>query len=512
MPVQRLILLSFIIFSVFFAGCTFDVSGPSGQNTSNNIPDASDDITDSGDIADISDVSDVSDISDIEDASDVSDSGSDDILDSGDDVIDSGVECEADDSTCLDDFTLQFCNSSGEFDTSVCEFGCDHTLTPNGCLDFIPSNGLDKTILSTSGLLPFEISATAVFNSSTGEITVDGVQLRAPGEGMDLENGIIYSQHAMSDGRAAGVFAFTSFTVQPTGIVRVIGDIPVIFLAESIYIRGILDVSANIQNCEAANRRCPGPGGFGGGSTNSDGQGPGAGKKGIEDWWDEDETGGGGAGFNCEGASGGGGTGGAAGSIYGNEMNEPLVGGSGGGGGGHYELGNENNGQGLGGGGAGAVQLTALSVVSVGNSVGTPCGIKASGAGGGGNDSYANSGGGGGGSGGAVIIEAPHIQLFPGSTLAANGGGGGAGKDGADGNYGHFDATPADGAQCSDCNTGGNGASLNASVPASGSDADGNDGTGGGGAGTGRITIRDCISFINSGIISPSPHLGGCHR
>lgn len=482
-----LIFVSILFINTF--ACSFDTSGLGRDLSDSGMNDA--DVFDSG--------------TDTSDSIDINDSSTD-----TDSETDGGTECTVGERNCIDNFTLRVCNENGEWDTQNCAEGCNSDASPASCLVFIPSNGLTRDVLSIPGTGHWEISETVYFNTENGEIYTESGTIRPAGEGVDLESGILFFSHSMMDGRNAGVFAALTITVEDTGILRGVGSQPAILASETIIINGIIDVSGGSWACSYNNERCPGPGGFGGGDTNHDGEGPGKGTEGFESW-DKDETGAGGAGYGVKGAKGGGSSGGAGGSTYGESENEPLIGGSGGGGGGHYEIGNDNPGEGRGGGGGGAIQITAFAMLNIGNSIGTPAGIKASGQGGSGNSRYVNSGGGGGGSGGAIIIEAPFIQLYPGSLITANGGGGGAGRSGADGAVGLFSAEAAPGATCSDCNTGGNGAALNSPSPTDGSNSEGGDGTGGGGGGYGRITIRNCIEFISVCTVSPAPFLAGCH-
>ncbi|MGM0597042.1 MAG: hypothetical protein ACQES9_08400 [Myxococcota bacterium] len=480
------------IFFLFILGCSFDPTGLAYLEDSsvNNLPDAD---TDGQADADGSN-EDIEDIQDINDADE-----------------DGDISCTTEDTTCLDFNQLQLCTTDGNLITVNCEFGCNDQVTPNACLDFIPSNNIDLNILLNQDLETTTFDLNASFNTDNGEIIMDGTPFREAGEGMDPITGIHFEIHDMADETQAGVFSFNILTVNEGAIVDVYGSKSIIIRANSLFLKGIIDVSASNHKCNNNNNRCAGPGGFSGGSANSAGNGPGKGYRGEQSWGSGDETGGGGAGYLTTGGSGGGSDGGDGGNIYGNDLCEPLTGGSGGGGGGHVNtLGNTDTNQGRGGGGGGAIQVTIKDYLEMGNSTVDPCGINANAAGGSGNDFTYNSGGGGGGAGGAVILESPRIRIYSNVIISANGGGGGAGRKNQAGAAGLFSQDPAPGADCSDCNRGGDGAAALATTPGNGDNNEDDDGTGGGGGSMGRIIIYDCIDFMNNGILSPTPVMGGC--
>ncbi len=469
--------------------CMFDPSGLKALQESdannNQLPDAS--LVDTDDMID-----------------DVPDAWDGDI----DADADSGLPpCTAADNRCEDDYTLLACTTSGELVPIPCELGCNSQVFPVACTGFIPSNDVPAHLAMDPLLQNLNIQEDAWLDTDTGEIrTFTDMPLRAEGTG--LLNGILFLEHILPDESPAGLFVLDQFRVSAGVILEIRGSRPLILYADSIFLLGVVDVSARDSNCSHGNNRCPGPGGFEGGSANNHGNGPGGGRKGQEHWSLDPETGGGGGGFLTAGGKGGGNDGGNGGSVYGSEILVPLTGGSGGGGGGHIS-GTTDTTQGRGGGGGGAVQLSARNLFQVGNQDFLPCGVKASGNGGRGNDSAANSGGGGGGSGGAILLEATRLHIFSGALFTTNGGGGGAGRSDTSGSAGLFSMEPAPGAHCN-CNVGGTGGAHLGPLPGQGSNSKGDDGTGGGGGAMGRIVIRDCLDFQNHGEFSPQPLLAGC--
>jgi hypothetical protein len=380
---RKPVFISSVIF-LLSLGCSFDPTGLAYLEDSsvNNLPDADTDIqTDTDGSSE-----DIQDINDINDADE-----------------DGDISCTAEDTACLDFNQLQLCKSNGDLITVNCEFGCNDQVTPNTCLNFVPSNDLDLSILLNQDLETTTFDLNASFNTDNGEILVDDLPFRAAGEGMDLATGIHFEIHEMADETQAGTFSFNILKIKEGAVVDVYGSKSIIIRANSLFLKGIIDLSASSHKCEANNNRCAGPGGFSGGPANTAGNGPGKGYRGEKSWGIGDETGGGGAGYLSAGGSGGGSDGGEGGNVYGNDFCEPLTGGSGGGGGGHINgAGNTDTSQGRGGGGGGAVQITIKNYLEIGNATGDPCGINANAAGGSGNDHYLNSGG--GGSMGRIIV------------------------------------------------------------------------------------------------------------
>jgi hypothetical protein len=206
---------------------------------------------------------------------------------------------------------------------------------------------------------------------------------------------------------------------------------------------------------------------------------------------DRISSGGGGAGHGSPGAPGGtqseAAPPGAAGTVYGAQPSDPLIGGAPGGLGGDGSAAFDIGAPGAGGG---ALQISSATSISI-----TGPHIAAGGGGGAGAGG-SQAGGGGGGAGGEIFLEAPSLTVA--SILAANGGGGGAGGSGAGGPQstagadGAIGATPAPGGtgvvQGSDGGAGaaGQAGSFADAQPGVGGNSKG----GGGGAGAGRIWLR----------------------
>lgn len=242
----------------------------------------------------------------------------------------------------------------------------------------------------------------------------------------------------------SGVFNFTTITI-PSGVTvaltRNAANTPAILLATgTVTLSGTLDVSGS-NGSPLTRPGLGGPGGFEGGkgadavsqSAGGYGLGPGGGRAAVG--W---TAGGGGGSYGSVGGGGGPctncsglplGTGGAAGSTYGTDALQPLLGGSGGGGGGAF-VGNAPTGGG-GGGGGGAILLASSTSINLGASFG-PVAVRASG--GAGAFGSGTNAGGGGGSGGAIRLIAPTLsgsgQLLAqgGNGALPNGGSGGLGR------------------------------------------------------------------------------------
>lgn len=356
---------------------------------------------------------------------------------------------------------------------------------------FAPSNAVSPDLLA-GATATLGGAGTIVLDSDTGEITRDGVTVRAAGVG--IIDGIAFEQ-----GATTGMFAASALTIELGATLRGLGSRSlVVLVATDIAIDGTLDVSAGICVDGTRVALCAGPGGGLGGYHDLQAGGCGPGGRGAN----AGDTGGGGGGFGQRGAVGGievddgqtpfngasGGLGGAIDACPGSTL-EPLAGGSGGGAGG----GDMKDGWGGdGGGGGGAIQLTAFGTLSISGTI-----LAAGGGGGGG----AKTGGGGGGSGGAILLEALAIDL-DGAILAANGGGGGAGGDGSavrPGELGTSSIEPAMGGLSSHASGGDGGARLE--IPVDGA-ASGND-TGGGGGAVGAIRLRARALSGTAAVISP---------
>jgi hypothetical protein len=223
--------------------------------------------------------------------------------------------------------------------------------------------------------------------------------------------------------------------------------------------------------------------------------------------------GGGGGSHGGRGGDGGDGSavghGGRSGSLSGNASIAPLRGGCPGGSGGRAVDSSSQGGRG--GAGGGAVQISALGLLTVSGTV------TASGAGGQGGLGVitGSNGGGGGGSGGAVLLEGQDVSMPAGGKLTANGGGGGGGGgvsnglDGADGPP--QTAAPAPGGSGAIACAGRGGQGGSAQGPAApGEDATALCSAGGGGGGLGRVRVNGFgVCHPDAGVQSPAPTFGG---
>lgn len=178
-----------------------------------------------------------------------------------------------------------------------------------------------------------------------------------------------------------------------------------------------------------------------------------------------------------------------AGAVNGTDTGIPLRGGCPGGNGGGPMPGD-------GGAGGGALQLTTLGALTIGDG-GV---VTVSGAGGlGGLGDRAGAGG--GGSGGTVILEGHRVSLIN-CAITANGGGGGqggkngqpVGETGSDGS--HDSTTAASGGNTGGIGGNGGTGAVNASTGGNGLNGGGTEGGGGGGAGVGLIRINSVESCV----------------
>jgi hypothetical protein len=285
------------------------------------------------------------------------------------------------------------------------------------------------------------------------------------------------------------------------GTVRIIGDKPLVIVAETVTVNatGVLNASASniVKGAGGADFRSRGDGGGGKGKALGD-----------------RSSGGGGGGFGSVGAAGGSLNAttlarGAAGVEYGTPNLAILRGGSAGGDCLCPVDVNNPADAGTAGAGGGAIQVSAHTQLIVSGK------ILASGGGGNGGNTCANTGadsGGGGGSGGAIFIQTPLLTMNSGSGIFANGGSGGGGASSANtltkGGQG-FNGSAArsaamGGAGAETDRNGGNGG-FDGAAPVDG--GDGFNGGGGGGA-VGRIAVHGTIpaAFVPSGF-SPQPFM-----
>ncbi len=279
------------------------------------------------------------------------------------------------------------------------------------------------------------------------------------------------------------------------------GTIPLVIIADTVLIHGTLDASAvGLKSGPGGGQSKmgnPGQGGLGATDGTSDGS----------------DTGGGGGG-NASGAGSGGATtscqpeldGGSPSTETGDAVITHLRGGGSGGLGGSKCATRAD-----GGGGGGAVQISALTSITidmsgvivasggggVGGVAGTPCSLQ-------------GGGGGGGGAGGAIYLDAPSITN-DGSIFAHGGGGGGGADVTLDGRDGHDGFLPGDpnneakgGFRLGVGTDGGDGATIDIAQPGmDGRCLANHPNTGGGGGSQGRIVLRGMV--IRSGTISPAP-------
>ncbi|HWO22984.1 MAG TPA: hypothetical protein VNO30_29790 [Kofleriaceae bacterium] len=336
---------------------------------------------------------------------------------------------------------------------------------------FVPSHVLPETMMGGAPDLVLSASSTSI---DTTTLMIDG----SP------------TPYLVRQGDYAILFAGSFSVPNP---VTVTGTSPLIVVAS-----GQVIISARVAL--GASGRVPGPGAATGGSG-----GGGAGQSVYNVPANvRISSGGGGASYGTLGASGGGtyAPAGGAGVRYGDQLADPLVGGSKGGAGGFCGPG--------GGAGGGALQISSAVSISVG-----PGGLIEAGGGGGGGGGGGPCGGGGGGSGGEIVLEAPSIAVA--GRLAANGGGGGGGGGngggsaplGLDGQDGTASAMPAAGGaggipMGSDGGAGAAGA-AGAFVEARSGGTQNSEG-GGGGGGAGRIWLRYRAAIppdLTGAVISP---------
>lgn len=229
--------------------------------------------------------------------------------------------------------------------------------------------------------------------------------------GVVLPDGVTFTTSGQDavDGREVAVLHVRDLTIAADVIVRAQGSRPLVIVADTVDIAGVLDASAIHDR--------PGAGGFG------PGMGPGAGADGSHVDGFED-GGGGGGGFFQAGGRGGDvdcgqdcvRRGGEAGSPYGDVVLSVLQAGSGGG----FPGDHCRDSQPPPGAGGGAVQISALTSITIASGAG----INAGGGGGGRGEVCEFWGAGsGGGSGGAIFLQSPRVTHE--GILAANGGGGG---------------------------------------------------------------------------------------
>ncbi|HEX5059525.1 MAG TPA: hypothetical protein VFV99_09205, partial [Kofleriaceae bacterium] len=378
------------------------------------------------------------------------------------------AKCLGSSTECLGD-VLRTCPGAGSdaFDTP-CGWGCMPGSAAR-CLQIVPS-GSGGT--ATNGVLVTDVAADAAlsditipggvtFDSDLGNIGTNVMPTMFHSAATGVDKGIDFQYRG-----PISVWRFKSLTI--SGNVTLVGKRPIALVADGpITINGVIDARGG---CLAFNA---GPGGFGGGSNQSE---PGLPTVGGGSGSPDNTSGGGGGGHGGSGATG---NGVAGGSAFGDDLISTLVGGGGGGAG---KCGNNNC---DGGGGGGALQIVSNTRIVVQTG-----GVNAGGCGGKQGTGNGDTGG-GGGAGGAILFEAPTVTIA--AALAANGGGGGGGGGNGSttaGGNGSLDRTPAAaGTGNSNGEGGGSGAAANI-APGPGGNT-GNPGGGGGGIGRIRINTKD---------------------
>jgi hypothetical protein len=400
---------------------------------------------------------------------------------------------------CLGDMLRGCDGDTPATEPILCPLGCS-TDGVDHYLALVPSNGATAADLEgvtdgldvTAGIDVYIDTTTGLIESDDG---ISRTVIRAAGD--DIVDGMRFR----TIGDRIAVLAVSSLSVDAGvgnlgGNLIITGDNALIILSrDAVSIVGFVDLSGGCYIAGKFSRSCHGPGG-GDGSTGAGvaagGCAPGG--NGTFTGGAPPESGAGGGGFGQSGAKGGdgdpthvGGAGGNANAVAcpGPDL-VPLQGGSGGG----------SARTDVGGAGGGALQITSMTAITMGDLLGGGT-IHAGGVGG--SVTSSEDGGGGGGAGGGILLEAPNVTITSG-LLLANGGAGGAGHapdtpgDSAptngNGESGRFvDAHPAAGGSGGGTQRtigrGGDGG-AGVTLPGAGSNVDGGGG-GGGGAGIIRI-------------------------
>lgn len=340
-------------------------------------------------------------------------------------------------------------------------------------------------------------SADIVFDVAT---VIDTTNLGVTG----LATSLPLEHHVMVDGAPVAVLYVKRLEVATGRTLRVIGDRPLIIVAETeVSILGTIDTSA----------RADAPGADGESPLSQDAA---SGYDGVGNENHDAASGGAGGGYATEGGNGGAGqniadpvSATAGGQIRGDATLTKLAGG--GAGGGTSELSRCNRQAHWGGAGGGAIAIYAGQRIQVGPAGG----ILANGGGGAGGARCGGvfSSGAGGGAGGAIFLQT--AQLSVAGVIAANGGGGGSGMKwsiavvtGQRGEDGGLGLQPARGGATvgSGSGSGGNGG-AGVDLPTNGS---GNTLGGGGGGAAGRVVFAPAhdaltVQRADTAQISPVP-------
>ncbi len=277
----------------------------------------------------------------------------------------------------------------------------------------------DRKVLSTL-LDPTAFTSLGAFSTTASDsYTLDTNALTLTGPGVSV-TGVLSANNI-------AVFDFDSVSIAAGSTITATGSNPLAILSRGTFtVDGTIAANGGTPAAGSEAAVAGGPGGYGGGqftTTQGAGLGPGGGgavSGGVAGTY----YGGGGGGFGGAGGQGGA-SGGLGGLIYGNLLTQ-LQGGSGG------ASGTTPTGMSLattGGGGGGAVELVAVTSITV-DSGGI---IQANGGSGG----IAGSGSSGGGSGGGILMKAPTVTnngtvsadggVGPSGGCCGGGGGGGGG-------------------------------------------------------------------------------------
>ncbi|HEX5061791.1 MAG TPA: hypothetical protein VFV99_20630 [Kofleriaceae bacterium] len=248
-----------------------------------------------------------------------------------------------------------------------------------------------------------------MFTNTTIDTTTGTIQPPAP------EGVVVAMVMQEPSGDELLVIRAHAISIPAATAVTVTGTRPLVLIADTITIAGLLDGSAHAS--------VPGPGGMGATAVTKTGRG----SDGVHTGASQDSGGGGGA-YATNGATGGAsGTatscgselanGGAGGQSWGTPTLDVLAGGAAGGIGSAVSCTPPPIGA-----GGGAIQVSAFTSLAITGAVNAGGGGGGMGLNCGTNDGSAASGG---GSGGAIYLDAPLIELA--GVIAANGGGGGGG-------------------------------------------------------------------------------------
>lgn len=303
----------------------------------------------------------------------------------------------------------------------------------------------------------------------------------------DVPPGVVVIASVPQDGGGPDVMVIQAGSIAASGNIIVIGDKPLILVADTI-VTAAIDASANGD--------VPGPGGFLRGDGPSSGVGAGVDGNNSSGSGDDGDSGGTGGSYGSLGGDGGDGDnigGSQAGSTYGDP--DVLIGGGGGGDGSPCSI--------HGGGGGGALQLTAKVTLTLGGNIGVGGGGGARGA----NCSGDGGSGAGGGAGGMIYLQAPDLQ-GAGNIGACGGGGGGGASDGGGslGTSGN-DAPPTGpgSAGAGNGDGGAGGAGSSSGQGGSGTDKTGTDDNGGGGGGgVGHVYIKTVVAVPGGYVANPA--------